>query len=120
MAEVARQINPPAFRSNGGLMAQPIPVSGPQVPPQWDPFLARARQAAQLAPDTTVAVLVTGARPEFSELQHAALYFPPEVSIVALRVDPTTPAGITGLQRLVVLNLPQLSGLRALLSGAGT
>ncbi len=84
------------------------------------PLTALARQAAQLVPDTTVAVLVTGARPEFAELQHAAMYFPPEVNVVALRVDPTTPAGITGLQRLVVLNLPQLSGLRTLLAGAGT
>ena len=46
MAEVARQINPPAFRTNGGLMAQPLPVSGPQVPPQWEPFLSRAKQTA--------------------------------------------------------------------------
>ncbi len=78
-----------------------------------------AARAAQLAPDTTVALLVTGAQPAFAELQHAAMYFPPEVSVVAVRVDPTKPAGITGLQRLVVLSLPQLSGLRSLLVGSG-
>jgi hypothetical protein len=78
-----------------------------------------AARAAQLAPDTTVALLVTGAQPAFTELQHAAMYFPPEVSVVAVRVDPTKPAGITGLQRLVVLSLPQLSGLRSLLVGSG-
>jgi uncharacterized protein (DUF58 family) len=76
-----------------------------------------ATQAAQLAPDTTVALLVTGAGTEFGELQHAAMQFAPEVNVVALRVDPTQPAGITGLHRLVVLSLPQLSGLRALLVG---
>lgn len=80
---------------------------------------ALAARAAQLAPDTTVALLVTGAQPQFAELQHAATYFAPEVSVVAVRVDPTKPPGITGLQRLVVLNLPQLSGLRSLLAGSG-
>lgn len=77
-----------------------------------------AAQAATLAPDTTVALLVTGARIEFSELQRAASHFAPEVNVVAVRIDPTQPAGITGLSRLVVLTLPQLSGLRALLAGA--
>jgi uncharacterized protein (DUF58 family) len=79
----------------------------------------QAAQAAALAPDTTVALLVTGASIEFPELRHAAMYFAPEVNVVAIRIDPTRPAGITGLPRLVVLSLPQLSGLRALLLGAG-
>lgn len=77
-----------------------------------------AQHGAQLAPDTTVALVVTGARTEFAQLQRAAMYFPPEVSVVAVRVDPTEPAGITGLSNLVVLSLPQLSGLRALLVGS--
>lgn len=73
--------------------------------------------AAQLAPDTTVALLVTGANTEFAELRHAANYFSPEVNVIAVRVDPTAPAGLTGLTGLTVLTLPQLSGLRAVLSG---
>lgn len=77
-----------------------------------------AQRAVQLAPDTTVAMLVTGARTEFGQLQRAAMYFPPDVNVVAVRVDPTEPAGITGLSNLVVLSLPQLSGLRSLLLGA--
>ena len=40
--------------------------------------------------------------------------------MVAVRVDPTKPAGITGLQRLVVLTLPQLSGLRVAARRVGT
>jgi uncharacterized protein (DUF58 family) len=80
---------------------------------------ALARHAVQTAPGTTVALLVTGARTEFTELQRAALYFPPEVNVVAVRVDPTEPAGISAFANLVVLSLPQLSGLRALLTGAG-
>ncbi|SHG99540.1 Protein of unknown function DUF58 [Jatrophihabitans endophyticus] len=74
-----------------------------------------ARHAAQIAPGTTVAMLVTGARTEFGELRRAALHFAPEVNVVAVRVDPTEPAGITAFGSLVVLSLPQLSGLRALL-----
>lgn len=46
MAQVARQINPQAFRANGGLMVQPIPVSGPQVPPQWTSFLSQVKKTA--------------------------------------------------------------------------
>lgn len=78
-----------------------------------------ARHAVQLAPDTTVAVIATGARTDFAQLQRAALYFPPEVKVVAVRVDPTEPAGLTEFPNLLVLSLPQLSGLRALLSGPG-
>lgn len=82
-------------------------------------LVALASQAALLSPDTTVALLVTGAHVRFPELQHAAMHFAPEVNVVAVRVDPTQPAGISGLSRLVVLSLPQLSGLRGLLAGSG-
>lgn len=82
------------------------------------PLSTSARQAIQIAPDTTVALLVTGARTEFAELQRAAMYFAPEVNVVAVRVDPTEPAGVAGSANLVVLTLPQLSGLRTLLVGA--
>ncbi|MDQ2797906.1 MAG: DUF58 domain-containing protein [Actinomycetota bacterium] len=80
-----------------------------------------ARRAVQLAPDTTVAMLITGARTEFAQLQQAAMYFAPEVNVVAIRVDPTEPAGITAFANLVVLSLPQLAGLRMLLAaGSGS
>lgn len=75
-----------------------------------------ARHAAQIAPDITVALLATGARTDFAQLQRASMYFPPEVNVVAVRVDPTEPAGLTEFPNLLVLSLPQLSGLRALLA----
>lgn len=78
----------------------------------------RAARASQLAPDTTIALLVTGANTEFGELRRAANHFAPEVNVVAVRVDPTKPVGLTGLTRLTVLSLPQLSGLRTVLGGA--
>jgi hypothetical protein len=34
-----------------------------------------------------------------------------------VRIDPTAPAGLSGLHQLTVLSLPQLSGLRAVLNG---
>lgn len=79
----------------------------------------QAEQAAQVAPDTTVALLVTGAHSDFAQLQRAAMYFAGDVNVVAVRVDPTQPAGITALSSLVVLSVPALSGLRSLLLGAG-
>lgn len=78
---------------------------------------ARVARAAQIAPDTTVALLVTGAHTAFPELRRAANHFTPEVNVIAVRVDPTAPVGLTGLDRLTVLTLPQLSGLRAVLAG---
>jgi uncharacterized protein (DUF58 family) len=77
----------------------------------------RVARAAQLAPDTTIALLITGAGTEFAELRRAANHFSPEVNVVAVRIDPTAPAGLTGLHQITVLSLPQLSGLRAVLNG---
>jgi uncharacterized protein (DUF58 family) len=77
---------------------------------------ALVARAAQLAPDTTVALLITGANTEFAELRRAANHFSPEVNVVAVRIDPTAPAGLSGLHQLTVLSLPQLSGLRAVLN----
>ena len=53
----------------------------------------------------------------FGELQHAAAHFAPEVRVVALRVDPTAPTGISGSRALTVLSLQRLGELAALLSG---
>jgi uncharacterized protein (DUF58 family) len=77
-----------------------------------------AERAVQLAPETSVAVLVTGANSSFRDLQRAASHFAAEVNVIALRVDPTRGGGITSVAGLTVLNLPQLSGLATLLAGA--
>jgi hypothetical protein len=53
----------------------------------------------------------------FSTLQAASLHFPPETRVVALRVDPFSPTGISGNRDLLVLTLQNLADLPALLAG---
>jgi uncharacterized protein (DUF58 family) len=76
-----------------------------------------AQRASRIAPDTSVALVVTGSRVPFVELQRAAAHFPPEVRVVALRVDPASPTGISGSSALTVLTLSALNDLPALLRG---
>jgi uncharacterized protein (DUF58 family) len=78
-----------------------------------------AAQGALLAPDTSLALLITGANTSFSELQRSAAHFPPEVKTVAMRIDPSRPVGISGTPSLTILNLPHLGDLAALLRGGG-
>ncbi|MCW2497077.1 DUF58 domain-containing protein [Jatrophihabitans sp.] len=78
-----------------------------------------ASQATIMAPDTSVALLVSGAEVGFGELQRAASYFAPEVKVIAVRVDPTRQATIAAPAGLTVVTLPQLSSLAALLAGVG-
>lgn len=76
-----------------------------------------AQRAGRIAPDTSVALVVTGSRVPFVELQRAGAHFPPEVRVVALRVDPASPTGISGSSTLTVLTLNALRDLPALLRG---
>jgi uncharacterized protein (DUF58 family) len=76
-----------------------------------------AQRAGRIAPDTSVALIVTGSRVPFVELQRAAAHFPPEVRVVALRVDPAASTGISGSSALTVLSLNALNDLPALLRG---
>lgn len=76
--------------------------------------------AARVAPETSIALLVTGSLTDYRDLQRAASHFPPEVRTVVLRVDPTAPTGIGGTTDLMVLSLQSLSELPALLAGALT
>ncbi len=76
---------------------------------------AAAIEAVELAPDTSVAVLVTGPRRPFHHLQRAAHQFGPEVRVVAVIVDPSAGGGIRQAGRIVVLTLGELGDLRRLL-----
>ena len=75
-------------------------------------------RAARMAPNTTIALLITGARTSFIDMQRAASHFPPEVRTMALRVDPTTATGVSGIESFTVLTLNSLSELPLLLQGA--
>jgi uncharacterized protein (DUF58 family) len=84
-----------------------------------DSFSTLAGRGAIVAPDTSIALLITGANSTFTDLQRAATHYPPEVKVTALVVDPTRPVGISGTSTLSVMNLPHLGDLPSLLRGSG-
>jgi len=76
-----------------------------------------AARAARIAPDTSVALIITGSLVPFRELQHASTHFPPEVRVIALKIDSMRPTGISSHGGLTVLNLQTLAELPALMAG---
>jgi len=78
-----------------------------------------AALASRAAPDTSIAVLVSGSHTDFGEMRRAAVHFPPEVNTIGLRIDTARPIGIADSPALVLLDLPHLGDLAALLRGGG-
>jgi uncharacterized protein (DUF58 family) len=76
-----------------------------------------AARGIRVAPDTSIALLVTGPQTPFVELHRAANQLPPEVAVLALRIDPRRPTALTDLRGLTVLNLQKLGDLAPLLRG---
>lgn len=80
---------------------------------------AAVGRAASLAPDASVAVLVTGVDRPFIQVQRTLDQFEPEVVRVALVVDPDVPVGVRRLGSIVILHVRELADLRRVLfSGA--
>lgn len=77
-----------------------------------------ASRAARLAPDTSVLMLVTGSVISFGALQAAAIFSGPDVSVIAIRVEPDAPPGISRSGSMTVLGLRALADLPLLLSAA--
>ncbi|WP_249138565.1 DUF58 domain-containing protein [Phycicoccus avicenniae] len=71
--------------------------------------------AAGLAPDASVAVLVTGVDRPFIQVQRTLDQFEPEVVKVALVVDAEVPVGVRRLGPIVVLHVRELLDLRRVL-----
>ena len=82
-------------------------------------LVALAGKAVALAPETSLAVLVTGVHSDHSVLRRAAIAFPQEVTTVALRIDTSRPVGFVSVGAITVLSLPHLGDLAALLRGSG-
>lgn len=76
-----------------------------------------AARAARIAPDTSVALLITGANVAYLDLHRAAAHFPPEVRTLAVRIDPTAPTSILANRGVTVLTLQSLAELPAAMSG---
>lgn len=67
------------------------------------------------APDTSLAVLITGSIVPFSAVRRAGAALPPEIDTVALRVDPGADPGMTTVGDMTVLTLRALNDLPALM-----
>lgn len=76
-----------------------------------------ARQAVALAPDSSVAVLVTGPGRAFLELQQCLGELEHEVHKVAVVVDPGARVGMRRLRGLVVVTITALEDLSRVRSG---
>ena len=67
------------------------------------------------APDTSIAIVITGSVLPFGTMRRAAAALPPEIDTVALRVDPKADPGMTSVGNITVLTLHALNDLPALM-----
>jgi hypothetical protein len=67
------------------------------------------------APDTSLAVLITGSILPFSVVRRAGAALPPEIDTVALRIDPNADPGMTTVGEMTVLTLHALNDLPPLM-----
>lgn len=82
-----------------------------------DDIFAQCGEAVALAPDTSVAVLVTGSRRPFIEIQRALSQFEPEVNKVVVVVDPHQRVGVKHAAGLTLLVVNELTDLRRVVMG---
>ena len=78
-----------------------------------------ASRASRLATDTSVLMLITGSVISFAAVKSAAIFFGPDVRVMAIRVEPDAPPGISRSGQLTVLALRALADLPRLLAAAG-
>ena len=75
------------------------PSPGASSPSAGQDLSTLAGRAYRLARDTTVLMLLTGSVIPFRALKAAAVYFGPDVRVIALRCEPDAPPGINSLWR---------------------
>lgn len=75
-------------------------------------------RTAGIAPDVSMALLITGGALPYAQLQRAASELPPEVRVIALRADQAHPTGLQEARGMEVLALGRLGDLPALLRRA--
>jgi uncharacterized protein (DUF58 family) len=71
-------------------------------------LLATAERMKRLAPDTSIAVLVTGTGTGLVAMQRAAKLFGPDVRAVAVRVDASVSPDVAQARRLLMVTVPSL------------
>ncbi len=84
-----------------------------RVEPASHPLRDTATTAVAVAPDASVALIVTGPLRDFVDLQRAANQFGPEVRTVVVVVDPTAERSIRHAGGLTLLTIDGLRHLRA-------
>ncbi len=80
-------------------------------------IFAACGEARRLAPDTSVAVLISGPKRPFIEIQRALAQFEPEVNKVAVVVDPSERVGVRRAGGLTILVVGELADLRRVVQG---
>ena len=87
--------------------------------PPWLPLCTaqKARDALALAPDTSIAFLVTGTHRPFIDLRRALGQFEMEVHKVVLTVDGSQDVGVKHVGGLTLLSIRDLEDLRSVLVG---
>ena len=78
-------------------------------------LVSTGRRAVSVAPDTSLAFLVTGPGGEFTDVQRASAAFPPEVRRFAILIDPAGRSRVSEAGGLPVLHLADKNDLAGLL-----
>jgi uncharacterized protein (DUF58 family) len=73
------------------------------------------RRVLRTAPDTSIAMLITGSILPFASVRRAAATLPPEIDTVVLRIDANADPAMTRVGNLTVLTLHALNDLPALM-----
>jgi len=84
--------------------------------PSGHDLVDMAAQAARLAPDASLAILVSGTHADFLTLQRAAGQFPVEAASAGIRVDAAQRPGLRTTADLPLLTVPRLDALAPVLS----
>lgn len=71
--------------------------------------ISSATRMQRLAPDTSIAVFVTGGPVELMALRRAANVFGPDVRALSIRVDATAEVDVARARRLLVVTVPSLA-----------
>lgn len=80
-------------------------------------LMSGARRLTQHAPDISVVVMITGPGREPAGLRQAAAHFPPQVNVVAIRVDSAARVGLSNIGAISLLTMSRLADLPIVLRG---
>ena len=83
-------------------------------------LMSAARSLTQHAPDISVVVMITGSARDATGIRQAAAHFPPQVSVVAVRADSASKAGMSTLGPTTLLTIARLADLPIVLRGVNS